>query len=77
MKIPFLRPKKEKNINKIKKLNSNELAKLMGDEVYLIFRYSLTKKEFVEKLEKWLNSEAEERSKDQNHEIYDYNIRGL
>ena len=49
----------------------------MGNEVYTIFRFSLTKKEFVKKLEEWLNSEVEPRDTNKNNEIYDYNIRGL
>lgn len=77
MIIPFLRPKKEKYIKKLKRLNSRELAELMGNEVYTIFRFSLTKKEFVKKLEEWLNSEVEPRDANKNNEIYDYNIRGL
>lgn len=77
MIIPFLRPKKEKYIKKLKRLNSRELAELMGNEVYTIFRFSLTKKEFVKKLEEWLNSEVEPRDTNKNNEIYDYNIRGL
>lgn len=77
MRIPFFKPKKEKYIDSIKKLNSKKLSKLMGDEVYLIFRYSLTKKEFVEKLEKWLNSEVEPKTESHDYEIYDYNIRGI
>ena len=56
MFIPFFRPKSEKNINKIKKMNATQISKYLGDNVYLIFRYSLTKEAFIDELEKWLNT---------------------
>lgn len=67
----------ETNENKLKTLSTDELAKFMGNEVYAIFRHSLTKKEFVEKLREWLNSSVEERSCKCSDKPYDYNLREM
>lgn len=46
-------------IDYIKKLNIDDLVAYFGDDLYSIFRFSLTKKEFKRKLKEWLNEEVE------------------
>lgn len=63
------------NIEKLKTLETNEMAKFLGNEIYNIFRYSLTKREFMEKLAQWLNSKVEIKDEKKNDKLYDYDVR--
>ena len=71
----WFKSKKETNIQKIKEMNTEKMAEYMGNEVYAIFKFSLTKKEFVEKLNAWLNAKVEERGEKKNDELYKYDVR--
>lgn len=55
----FQKSKNQTNMQKMKNMSSKQLAKFLSEEVYSIFRFSLTKKEFTEKLEYWLMSVSE------------------
>ena len=49
------------NNEKVMSMESEEqLANFLADEIYNIFRSSLTKKKFVEETLKWLKAEHEE-----------------
>lgn len=67
--------KKQTNRDKCSELNNDKLAEFMGNEIYTIFRFSLTKKEFVEKLEGWLNAKVEPKDTKKNDKLYDYDVR--
>lgn len=71
----WLKSKKQTNIQKIKEMNAEKMAEYMGNEVYAIFKFSLTKKEFVEKLYGWLNVKVEPRNDKKNGEPYNYDVR--
>ena len=46
----FSKNKKQTNMQKIKNMSVKQLSNFLGEEIYSIFRFSLTKKEFTEKL---------------------------
>ena len=71
----LLKSKKQTNIQKIKEMSADKMAEYMGNEVYAIFKFSLTKKEFIEKLNAWLNAKVEERGEKKNDKLYEYDVR--
>ena len=55
----FSKNKKQTNMQKMKNMSVKQLSNFLGEEIYSVFRFSLTKKEFTEKLEHWLMSVPE------------------
>lgn len=66
---------KQTNFEKIKEMTIEEASKKMARDIYSIFRSSLTKKEFIERIEKWMRERAEEPDDKKNEELYEIDVK--
>ena len=66
---------KKTNFEKLKEMTIEEASKKMAREIYSIFRSSLTKKEFIEQIEKWMRERVEEPDDKKNRKLYEIDVK--